>query len=40
MISAVTNQGAVGFQIYEGSINADRLIGFLKRLIKAVGRKV
>ncbi|MFA0813236.1 IS630 family transposase, partial [Microbulbifer epialgicus] len=40
MISAITNQGTVRFQIYEGSMNADRLIDFLKRLIKTAGRKV
>ncbi|WP_444916185.1 IS630 family transposase [Microbulbifer sp. TRSA007] len=40
MILAITNQGTVRFQIYEGSMNADRLIGFLKRLIKTAGRKV
>ncbi|WP_226649599.1 IS630 family transposase, partial [Microbulbifer variabilis] len=40
MISAVTNQGTVRFQIYEGSMDADKLIDFLKRLIKTAGRKV
>ncbi|WP_444928725.1 transposase [Microbulbifer sp. SSSA002] len=40
MISAITNQGTVRFQIYKGGMNADRLIGFLKRLIKILGRKV
>ncbi|BBM02234.1 IS630 family transposase [Microbulbifer sp. GL-2] len=40
MISAITNQGTVRFQIYEGSMNADRLIDFLKQLIKTAGRKV
>ncbi|WP_444930374.1 transposase [Microbulbifer sp. SSSA002] len=40
MISAITNQGAVRFQVYEGSMDVDRLIGFLKRLINTVGRKV
>ncbi|AWF80579.1 IS630 family transposase [Microbulbifer sp. A4B17] len=40
MISPITNQEIVRFQIYEGSMNADRLIGFLKRLIKTAGRKV
>lgn len=39
-ISAITNQGKVRFQIYDGSMNADRLIGFLKRLIKDAERKV
>ena len=40
MISAVTNQGKVRFQLYEGTMNADKLIEFLKRLIKASNRKV
>ena len=40
MISAITNQGKVRFQIYDGSMNADRLIGFFKRLIKDAKRKV
>ena len=40
MISAITNQGKVRFQVYEGSMNADRLIEFLKRLIKSAEKKV
>lgn len=40
MISAITNQGKVRFQVYDGSMNADRLIGFMKRLIKDAKRKV
>jgi len=40
MISAISNQGKVRFQIYDGSMNANRLIGFLKRLIKDAKRKV
>lgn len=40
MISAINNQGKVRFQIYDGTMNADRLIGFLKRLIKDAQRKV
>lgn len=40
MISAITNQGKVRFQLYEGTMDAKRLIGFLKRLIKDAGRKV
>ncbi len=40
MISAVTNQGKVRFQLYEGKMNADQLIEFLKRLIRAADRKV
>lgn len=40
MISAITNQGKVRFQIYDGRMNADQLIDFLKRLIKDAKRKV
>jgi len=40
MISAVTNQGKVRFRLVEGSMNADRLIDFMTRLIKATDRKV
>ena len=40
MISAINNQGKVRFQIYDGTMNADRLIGFMKRLIKDAKRKV
>ncbi len=32
MISTVTNQGKVSFMIYMGSMNADRLIEFMKQL--------
>jgi len=34
MISTVTNQGKVEFMIYSGNMNADRLIEFMKQLIK------
>jgi transposase len=40
MISAVTNQGKVRFPAFDGSMNADILIDFCKRLIKSAGRKV
>jgi len=40
MLSAVTNQGKVRFKIFEGNMNADILIDFMKRLIKAAKRKV
>ena len=40
MISSVTNQGNVRFMIYSGTMNADRLILFLKQLIKNKGAKV
>ena len=40
MISAITNQGKVRFKVFEGSMNADILIDFCKRLIKSANRKV
>ena len=40
MISAVTNQGKVRFQVFDGTMNADILVDFCKRLIKAAQRKV
>ena len=40
MISAVTNQGKVRFQVFEGTMNADILIDFCSRLIKSAKRKV
>jgi len=40
MISTVTNQGKVRFMIYRDSMNAKRLIKFLKQLIKSADKKV
>ena len=40
MISAINNQGKVRFQIFDGTMNANILIGFFKRLIKSAQRKV
>lgn len=40
MISSVTNQGKVQFMIYEGSMNAERFIEFLKQLIKTSDKKL
>jgi len=40
MISTVTNQGQVKFMIYSGSMNADRLVGFMKQLLKDSERKI
>ena len=41
VISAITNQGALAFQVFKGGFNAKVFIGFLKRLIEhAKGRKV
>lgn len=40
MISSITNRGTARFMIYEGALNADLFLAFLKRLIKAAARKV
>jgi transposase len=40
MISTVTNLGQVEFMIYSGTMNSDRLIEFMKGLIKGKKRKV
>ena len=40
MISAVTNQGKVRFRFFEGGMNADVLIEFMRRLVKDAKRKV
>lgn len=40
MISAITNKGATCFEIVEGTINSDRFIDFLGRLIREAGTKV
>src|SRR5689334_11807846 len=40
MISAVSNRGLMRFMLYEGALNADRFIAFLRRLTKDAGRKV
>jgi len=40
MISTVTNKGKVEFMIYSGTMNSDRLIVFLKQLIKEKSKKV
>lgn len=40
MISAITNQGKVRFKLFEGGMNTDILIDFMKRLIKDANRKV
>jgi transposase len=40
MISAVSNRGLMRFMLYEGALNADRFVAFLRRLIKDVGQKV
>jgi transposase len=40
MISAVSNRGLMRFMFYEGALNADRFIAFLRRLGKDAGQKV
>ena len=40
MISAITNRGKVRFKVFEGTMNADNLIDFCKRLIRSEKRKV
>ena len=41
VMSAVTNRGSLRWMVYQGALNAPRLIGFLGRLVRqADGRKV
>ena len=40
MISTITNQGKVRFMTYKGTMNSQRFIVFLKRLIKGSSRKL
>ena len=40
MIAAVSNRGLMRFMLYEGALDADGLIGFLRRLTKDAGQKV
>jgi transposase len=40
MISAVSNRGQMRFMLYEGALNADGFVAFLRRLTKDAGRKV
>jgi transposase len=40
MIAAVSNRGLMRFMLYEGALNADRFIAFLRRLTRDAGRKV
>jgi transposase len=40
MISAVSNRGLMRFMLYEGALDADRFVDFLRRLVKDAGRKV
>jgi transposase len=40
LISSITNQGKVRFMFYKGKMNSQRLIQFMKRLIKDADKKV
>ncbi len=40
MISAVSSQGKVRFMIYQDTMNQQRLIRFLERLVRSSERKV
>jgi transposase len=40
MISAVSNRGLMRFMLYEGALNADGFLAFLRRLTKDAGQKV
>src|SRR4051794_33255657 len=40
MIAAVSNRGLVRFMLYEGALNADLFLAFLRRLVGDAGRKV
>ena len=39
-MTAITNRGEIAFQIVEGTINAERFIEFLERLITSAASKV
>jgi transposase len=40
MISAVSNRGLMRFMLYDGALNVDRFIAFLRRLTKDAAQKV
>jgi len=40
MVSAITNKGKVSWMIVEGTVNTDKFIEFLKRLVRSAPRKV
>ena len=40
MISVVSNRGLLRFMLYEGALNAQRFIAFLRRLARDAGKKV
>ena len=39
MISAVSNRGLMRFMLYDGALDADRFLTFLRRLIKDAAPK-
>ena len=40
MISAVSNRGLMRFMLYEGALNVERFLAFLRRLTRDAGRKL
>jgi transposase len=40
VISSVTNKGVMRWKIFDGALNSDLLIDFMKRLVRDAGRKV
>lgn len=40
VISTVTNKGSMRWKIFDGALNSDILIDFMKRLVRDAGRKV
>ena len=40
IISTVTNRGSMRWKIFDGALNADILIDFMKRLVRDAGRKI
>jgi transposase len=40
MISAINNEGLLRFMVYEGALQVDTFLKFLKRLIKDHDRKI
>ncbi|KDP88142.1 endonuclease DDE [Cupriavidus sp. SK-3] len=40
VISSVTNQGTMRWKVFDGALNSDILINFVKRLVKGTKRKV
>ena len=40
MISAVSNRGLMRFMLYDGALNVERFLAFLRRLVKDARRKV